>query len=262
MKAWASFAVVLLSSACATVPVPAPSPEARRELAATGSVRVAINYGNSALARRDATTGELRGVTVTLARELGARLGAPVQLVGYDTVAKLQAGLKAGEWDVGFLAYDPARAGDVAFTAPYMEVEVTYVVPAASVLRNASEVDRHGVRIAVGERNAADLFLTRNLRQASLVRVPDNVAALALLKSGAAEAWAANKQELLIALDKEPGLRPVEGRFNAVGHAAAVPLSRNAAAAWLRDFIEDAKRSGLVGRAIVDAGVRGVVVAP
>ena len=259
MRTWFSIAVALCLAACATVG--GPPPEARHELAPTGSVRAAINYGNSALARRDPATGALSGVTVTLARELAARAGAPVELVGYDTVAKLLAGA-ASEWDVGFLAFDPARAQGLGFSAPYMEVEVTYVVAAASDLREASQVDRPGVRIVVGERNAADLFLTRNLKQATLVRVPNNPAAMAALKSGAAEAWAANKQELLQALDAEPGYRAVAGRFNAVGHAAAVPVARPAAAAFLREFIEDAKRSGLVARAIDEARVRGVVVAP
>ena len=154
------FAVmILLLAACASAP--RVSPEARSELAPTGKVRVAINHGNPVLARRDAASGELRGVTVDLGRELGRRLGVPVELVGYDTIAKLLAGLKAGEWDVGFLAIDPARAGEVIFTAPYMEVEVSYLVPMQSELRSVADVDRAGVRISVQERNAADLFLSR-----------------------------------------------------------------------------------------------------
>ena len=125
MKPWL-FVISLALVSCASAPT--VSPEARNELAPSGKVRAAINYGNPVLATRSAASGELRGVTVELSRELGRRLNVPVDLVAYDTVGKLVAGLKAGEWDVAFLAVDPTRAGDVAFTAPYMEVEVTYLV--------------------------------------------------------------------------------------------------------------------------------------
>jgi polar amino acid transport system substrate-binding protein len=255
------FAVmILLLTACASAP--RISPEARSELAPAGKVRVAINYGNPALAKRDAASGELRGVTVDLGRELGRRLDVPVQLVGYDTIAKLLAGLRAGEWDVGFLAIDPARANDVIFTAPYMEVEVSYLVPAQSQLKDVADVDRAGVRISVQERNAADLFLSRELKRATLMRTPNLAAAFAALKAGNAEAFAANRQELSTLMAANPGFRAVEGRFTTIPHAAAVPTGRRAAAEYLKAFIEDAKASGQVQRAIDGSGVRGVVVAP
>jgi len=236
-------------------------PQARSELAGSGKLRAAINYGNPVLARKDASTGEFRGVTVDLSRELAHRLGVGAELVGYDTVGKLLAGLKANEWDVALLAYDPARAGDVSFTAPYMEVEVTYGVPEQSDARYVSQVDRPGRRIAVAEKNAADLFLSRNLKNASLVRGRDTRAAFALLKDGAADAFAANRQELEAAAGANPGLRIVEGRFTTIPHAAGVPARRDAAAAYLRAFVEDAKRTGLVQRAINESRIRGVVVA-
>src|SRR6185436_19098064 len=111
-------------------------------------------------------------------------------LVGYDTVGRLMAGMKTGAWDVAFLAYDPARAGDITFSAAYMEVEVTYLVPASSEMRALNQVDRAGVRVALQEKNAADLFLSRELRQAMLVRAADEPGAFALLKGGSADAWA------------------------------------------------------------------------
>jgi polar amino acid transport system substrate-binding protein len=126
-------------------------------------------------------------VTVDVSRELGRQLGVSVELVAYDAVAKLLAELKADEWDVAFLAVDPARAGDVAFTAPYMEVEVTYLVPEPSEIRSVSDVDCAGVRIAVAEKDAADLFLSRELKHASLVRA-QGAGALRLLLTGAVEA--------------------------------------------------------------------------
>jgi polar amino acid transport system substrate-binding protein len=237
------------------------APEARSQLAPSGTLRAAINYGNPVLATKHPHTGELRGVTVDVSRELGRRLGVPVELVAYEGVAKLLAGLKAEEWDVAFLAVDPARAGDVAFTAPYMEVEVTYLVPEPSEIRSVSDVDRTGVRIAVGEKDAADLFLSKELKHASLVRLrgPD---ALSLLQTGAVEVLAGNRQGLLAFAEAHPGYRVIEGRFTTIPHAAGVPTGRSAAAAYLRGFIEEAKASGFIKRALEEAGLRGVVVAP
>ena len=251
-------AVMLASCAMAST----VAPEVRSQLAPMGTLRAAINYGNPVLATRNPSTGELRGVTVELSRELGRRLDVPVELLGYETVAKLVAGLNAGEWDVAFLAIDPAREGDVAFTAPYMEVEVTYLVPNHSDIRDVSHVDRAALRIAVQARNAADLFLTRALTRASLVRAPDEAGAFGILTAGSADAYASNRQRLLSVIDTNPGYRVVDGRFTAIQHAAAVPAARAAGAAWLRRFIEDVKASGFVKRAIDRSEIRGVVVAP
>src|SRR5262249_23497611 len=148
------------------------------------------------------------------------------------------------------------------FTAPYMEVENTYLVPERSDIRNASQADRPGIRITVQVKAAADLFLSRELKQASLVRAPDASAAFDLLKRGSAEAFADNRQRLLAIVDANPGYRVVDGRFSAILHAAGVPSDRTAAAIYLRNFIEDVKASGFVRRAIDQSGVRGVVVAP
>jgi polar amino acid transport system substrate-binding protein len=252
-------ALAFILSACSSVP--AVSPEARNELAPAGRIRVAINYGNPVLARMDPATKELGGVAVTLARELGRDAGVPVELVGYDTVAKLLAGLKAGAWDVGFLAVDPARAGDVSFTAPYMEVEVSYLVREGSAVRGIADVDRPGMRIALQEKNAADLYLSRELRHAKLVRTPNAAAAFAALKDGSADALAENGQFLSVRLQAEPGFRIIPGRFTTIPHAAAVPAGRAAAAAFVRGFIDRAKASGQVQRAIDEARIRGVVVA-
>ncbi len=258
MKIW-PFIFVLALASCASAPT--ASLEARSELAPTGKVRAAINYGNPVLARRNATTGELGGVTVELSRELGRRLGVPVELVAYETIAKLLAGLNAGEWDVAFLAVDPARK-EVAFTAPYMEVEVTYLVPERSEIRRVAQVDSPGVRIALQSKTAADLFLTRELKHASLLRTPNTAAAFDALKAGSADAFADNRQHLLSVVDANSGYRVVDGRFSSIQHAAAVPVSRRAAADYLRGFIEDAKASGWVKNALDRSGIRGVVVAP
>jgi polar amino acid transport system substrate-binding protein len=257
---WLLLVLLALQASCAsTLSV---SPEARNQLAPGGKLRAAINFGNPVLAVKDATTGDLRGVTVELSRELARRIGAKLELVGYDTVAKLMDGLKAGAWDVAFLAVDPARAGEVTFTAPYMEVENTYLVPERSDIRNVSQIDRPGIRVAVQVKDAADLFLTRELKQASLERAPDGSAAFNLLKSGSADAFANNRQRLLSIADTNSGYRVVDGRFYAIPHAALVLSERTAAAIYLRSFIEDVKASGFVRRAIDQSGLRGVIVAP
>ena len=162
------FAGAWLSS-CATVPVVPPG--ARSELAPTGKLRAAINFGNPVLAQKDPATGEPRGVSVDLARELGRRLGVPVVLVTFDAAGKVFDALKTGSWDIAFMAIDPARAAEIVFTAPYVVIEGTYLVPADSALRTIEDVDRDGVRVAVGNKSAYDLYLTRTLKRAQLVRV-------------------------------------------------------------------------------------------
>ena len=252
--------VPLLLAAC-TVSPPVPS-DVRAELARSGSMRAAINYGNPVLAHKDAETAELRGVAVQVSRELARRIDVRVDLIGYETVGKLLAGLKAGEWDVALLAVDQSRAAELTFTAPYMEVEVTYLVPAHSDVRGVSQVDRPGMRIAVQEKNAADLFLTRNLKTAMLMRAATTTSAFALLTAGSADAFADNRQHLLSVAEANPGYRLLEGRFTTIPHALAVPVHRKAAAEYLRGFVEDVKASGFVARALEDSATRGVVVAP
>src|SRR5213075_284112 len=147
----------------------AAPPEAVRDLAPTGKLRAAINYGNTVLAQKDAKTGELRGVSVDLARELARRLGVPLELVPYDAAGKVNADATRNAWDVGFFAIDPKRGEEVAFTAPYVIIEGGYAVPEASPLRSVAEVDRPGTRIMVSKGSAYDLYLSRNLTSAQLV---------------------------------------------------------------------------------------------
>jgi polar amino acid transport system substrate-binding protein len=255
MKTRLAITAALLLMSCATPPAPVA------ELAPTGTLRIAINYGNAVLATRDAQSGELRGVTVDIGRELGRRLELPVELVGYATVAQLMDATKSGAWDVAFLAVDPARTGELAFTAPYMEVEVTYLVAEGSAFQKVLDVDRAGVRIAVQERNAADLFLSKALKDATLVRAGDESAAYRLFTSGAAQALAGNRQRLLAVAQGSSIYRLLDERFTAIPHAAAVPAGREAAARYLRQFIEELKASGFVAKALERAQLRGVVVA-
>jgi polar amino acid transport system substrate-binding protein len=146
------------------------SAEAIRELAPTGTLRAAINVGNPVLAQRDPRGGELSGVSVELARALGSELGVPVQLVTFDAAGKVVAALGSDAWDVAFLARDPTSAAEILFTPPYVLIEGTYLVRDEASFRSVEELDRPGIRIAVGKGAAYDLYLTRALKHAELVR--------------------------------------------------------------------------------------------
>jgi len=238
------------------------SPALRSDLAPTGKMRVGINYANPVLATKDPANGELRGVAVDLARELGRRLDLPVELVGYDAAGKMVERLKSGEWDIAFLAVDPGREDEITFTAPYLEIEGTYLVPSGSPLHAVADVDRKGVRIALAAGAAYDLFLSRNIKHAELVHAPNPTAAFELLVAGKADALAGVKQTLVTNAGKVPGSRVLDGRFMAIGQALGIPRGRDFGALYLREFIEEVKASGLVAQAIEKAGVRGVSIAP
>lgn len=238
------------------------SPSLRSDLAPTGKLRVGINYGNPVLATRDPTSGDFHGVAVDLARELGRRVGVPVELVGYEAAGKMVEAVQAGAWDVAFLAADPGRAGEISFTAPYMEIEGAYLVPAGSPLRAIADVDREGVRVGVSAKSAYDLFLSRSLQHAQLVRAPSPEASFELLVAGKVEVLAGVRQPLVANAKKLPGSRVLDGRFMAIQQALGIPKGRAAGAQYLCEFIEDVKASGLVAQAIEKAGVGGVSVAP
>jgi polar amino acid transport system substrate-binding protein len=237
-------------------------PQTVEQLAPTGRLRATINFGNPVLAQRDPATGEPRGVSADLARELGQRLGVPVDLVTFDAAGKAFAALQSGACDVGFLAIDPARAADLAFTAPYVLIEGTYIVPATSPLREVEDVDREGGRIAAGKNAAYDLYLSRALRHAKLVHAPTSHAAVELFLSEGLDAAAGVRQPLLAFAEAHPGLRVMEGRFMAIEQAMATSKDRGQAAAYLRGFIEELKASGFVAAALSKSGQGDATVAP
>ena len=234
----------------------------RSDLAPTGKLRVGINYGNPVLATRDAVSGELRGVAVDLALELGRRVGVPTDLVAFESAGKMFEAVKAGAWDVAFLAIDSGRANEIDFTAAYIEIEGTYLVPSDSPFRAIADIDRAGVRVGVSANSAYDLFLSRSLQHAQLVRAPSPDAAFELIVGGKVDVVAGVRQHLVANAGKLPGARVLDGRFMAIEQALGIPKGREKGATYLREFIEDVKASGLVARAIEKAGVRGVSVAP
>jgi len=236
--------------------------EAAAVLAPGGALRAAINFGNPVLAIRDAASGEARGVSVDLARELGRRLGVPVELVLYSAAGKVVDGLKANAWDVAFVAIDPARAVDVDFTAPYVIIEGVYLVPAGSPIRDNADVDRDGVRIVVGAGSAYDLHLSRELKHAQLVRAPTSPVVVDTMIAQKLDAAAGVKQQLEADAKRVGGVRLLEGRFMMIEQAMATPKGRDAGARYLAGFVEEMKASGFVAAALARHGIAGASIAP
>jgi polar amino acid transport system substrate-binding protein len=258
-------AVVLLFTAavfssCTLAPIVPPA--ARSELAPTGKLRVAINFGNPILAARDPSTGEPRGVSVDLSRELVRRLGVPVDFITYDAAGKVVEDLKSRAWDVAYVAIDPARAVDISYTAPYVVIEGAYLVPQGSPIRSNADVDREGVRVTVGAGSAYDLFLSRNLKHAKIVRAPTSPAVTDMFLAQKLEVAAGVKQQLEADARRIPGLRLLEGRFMVINQAMGTPKGREAGAKYLRDFVEEMKASGFVAQALERHRVEGASVAP
>lgn len=247
-------------AACATAGVP---PAARSELTQAGKLRVGLILSNPVLVTKDSQTNDLRGVSVALGKALAKRLDVPFEPVGYVNPAALVQSFSRNEWDIAFLAFDPSRARDVDFSPPYMLVDNTYLVPAGSKVESVETADRAGVRIAVAERSAPDLFLSRTLKVAEIVRVPGGPAgAIEVLRSGRADAYAENAHMLTLYSQRLPGSRVLEGRYTVIQHAIATPKGKTAAAEFVKRFVEEAKRNGTVRAAIADAGLRRADVAP
>jgi len=234
----------------------------RAELAPTGKLRVGINLQNFLLVNSNPTGGEPFGIVVDLARELARLSGLALELVPFATAGKLADAAGLGVWDVAFLAAEPLRAEQIAFTPAYLEIEATYLVPAGSPIRSLAEVDRTGVRIAAAAKSAYDLYLSRTLKHASLVRTQGIDASYDVFVADGLEALAGLKPRLVADAAKLPGSRILAGRFTAVQQAIGTPIGRDAGAAYLREFAAHAKTSGLVAQAIARHGIRGVTVAP
>jgi polar amino acid transport system substrate-binding protein len=241
---------------------PDAPPAARSELAPGGKLRVGLNYGNFLLVLKDAPDGAPRGIAPDLGRELGRRLGVPVEFVKFAQAGQLADGVRDGKCDVGFLGAEPQRAAEIAFTEAYLEIPVTFLVPAGSAIRSIADVDREGVRIAVSARSAYDLYLSRTLKHAKLVRAEGIEASYQLFTQQKLEVLAGLKPRLVSDAEKLAGSRVLEGQVTGVQQAVGVSRNRENAAKYTRDFVEDAKRSGLVAKIIDQHGVKGVTVAP
>jgi polar amino acid transport system substrate-binding protein len=237
-----------------------PNPAVVAELAPYGMLRAGINLSNFLLVTGRAANGDPRGIAPDMAGEIAARLKVPLQLIAYESPGKLADAV--ADWDVGLIGAEPARATQIAFSAAYLEIEATYLVPADSKIRSVEEVDRKGVRIAVAARSAYDLYLSRSIKNAELVHVNGLDASYELFVREKLDALAGLRPRLVKDVQNLPGARVLEGRFTAVQQAVGTPKARVAAAAFLAFFIEEAKASGLVARLVERHGVHGVNVAP
>jgi polar amino acid transport system substrate-binding protein len=233
-----------------------------KELAPNGKLRAAINFGNIVLAQKDPAGGEPRGVSAELARELAKRLGVPIEYVTFDAPGQVFDALKAGAWDVAFLAIDPVRSEGIEFTGPYVVIEGAYLVPSSSPLQTKEDVDREGVRVAVARGSAYDLYLTRALKRAQLVREQSGPQALDMFLRDRLEAAAGVKQPIVLFAKDHPDTRVIPGRFMVIEQAMGTPKGRDASVRYLRAFIEEMKASGFVAKALEKSGQTDAAVAP
>ena len=240
----------------------APTPEARQALAPTGSLRVGLQLGSPHNVIRDSATGEMKGVGFDLGRELARRMNVAFEPVLYPSVGALLDAGKNGAWDVAFVGFSPARANDWDFTGLHMQIEFGYLVPAGSSISEMADVDRVGVRVAVQEKSQPDVFISRTLKNATLVRGSSLAATLDWVASGSADVIFSIKPSLFEVSTRLPGSRVLDGRPGIDPHAMVMPKGRDRGAAYAREFIEHAKSGGSVRAAIDRAGIRGAIVAP
>jgi polar amino acid transport system substrate-binding protein len=264
MQQYALAAIFLCMAVLPAAAAGGVSPDVLKDLAPTGKVRAAINFGNMVLAQKDPKTGEPKGITPDLARELARRLGVAVEFVTFDSAGAAFAAGKNGAWDVAFIAIEPVRAAEIEFTAPYVIIEGTYMVTAGSPLKTVADLDHPGKRIAVNVGSAYDLYLTRNLKNAALVRGdggkgPD---AFDIFVKDKLDAVAGVRQALAAYADKHSGMRIMQDRFMDIRQAMGTPKRRLAGVGYLKSFIEDVKASGFVADALKRSGQSASVAPP
>lgn len=238
------------------------TPEILSQLAPTGVLRAGINMSNFLLVTGRGPNGEPDGVSPGMARAIAERLGVPVHYVPYPRPGELADAAGTGAWDIGLIGAEPQRAEKISFTAAYAEIEATYMVPPGSPITSLEQVDRPGVRIAVAARAAYDLWLERNIHQATLIRAEGLDGAVDLYLRDGLDVLAGLRPRLLTDVERQPGARILDGKFTAVQQAIGTARANTAAAAFLRDFVEEAKRTGLVADLIAKHQVRGLSVAP
>jgi polar amino acid transport system substrate-binding protein len=232
------------------------------DLVRAGRLRVGLGLGAAPMAIKDPATGEVRGPGLDLARALAARIGIELQPVYYPRPGAVLEGVRTNAWDVTFLVIDPARAAEADFSPPYMQSDFTYLVAAGSSIRNVADADQPGVRIAVPRGDASELYLSRILKRAELVRTDSIPAAVDLLRTGHGDAYAGPRPVALAEAARVPGSRVLDDGFLLIQWAAVVPKGHASRLAYVSEFIEEAKASGLVKQIIERHGLRGVQVAP
>lgn len=217
------------------------------ELAPTGVLRAAINMGNFLLVTGKTPSGDPTGVSPDMALAIGARLGVPVQFIPYARPGQIADDADSGKWDIANIGAEPQRAAVISFTAAYAEIEATYLVPAGSPIKSVSEVDQPGKRCAVTARSAYGLWLENNYKKGELVQFDAAADALKAFDAGGFDAYAGLRPGLIDEQAKRPGSRILDGQFASVQQAVGTPKKNAAGFAFLKEFVEEAKKSGMVG---------------
>jgi polar amino acid transport system substrate-binding protein len=242
---------------------PMPEKDVVSQLAPTGVLRAAINMGNFLLVTGKTPSGDPVGVSPDMASEIAQRLGVPVAYVPYARPGEIADDAAKGLWDIGLIGAEPQRAAVIDFSPAYVEIEATYLVPAGSPIRSIAEVDQPGRRVAVTARSAYGLWLENNYKKGELLQFDNAEAALKAFDGEKLDAYAGLRPGLLEVQQARPGTRILDGQFTAVQQAVGTAKANTAGAAFLRDFVEEAKKSGLVARLIERHGVGGrLSVAP
>jgi polar amino acid transport system substrate-binding protein len=238
------------------------SDKARAELAPTGVLRAGINLSNFLLVTGRSSNGDPQGVAPDMAAAIAKSLGVPVKLVPYKSPGELGDAVGSNAWDIGLIGAEPQRAEKIAFTAAYVEIEATYMVPPGSPIKSIAEVDRKGVRISVSARPAYGLWLENNIKNATLMPISGLDAAFNQFRDQKHEVLAGLRPGLLKDVEKMPGATLLPGKFSAVQQAVGTAKANRAGADYLAAFVEQAKKSGLVANLIGKHKVKGLSVAP
>ena len=242
---------------------PAITPELVKAFAPTGKLRACINLGNPILARKGDAPGQALGVSVDLATALAAELGVPLEMVVVDAALKSVETVKSGQADIGFFAIDPLRSDGIRFSAPYVLIEGAYLVRQASALTDNAQVDRAGTKLMVGRGSAYDLYLTREIKAATLLRAPTSPKVVDEFMAQGADVAAGVKQQLQLDAARLGGLRLLPGRFMVIEQAMGVQANRGEPAQQLlKNFVERAKATGMVAQALARHQIQGAIVAP
>ena len=239
------------------------SPDSRvADLVQSGTLRTGLGLGSLTTATRNPATGEVKGPAFELGRALAERIGIQFVAIEYPRPGAVIDGLRTNAWDVSILIVDPVRAEQVDFSNPFMQTDLTYLVAVGSTIQSAADADRQGIRVAVARGDTSDLYLTRVLKRAELVRTDSIAAAVELLRTGGVNAVALNRPSLIAQSAALPGSRVLSDGFADIYSAIAVPKGHDGRLAYINEFIEDAKVSGLVNRMIETLALQGVGAAP
>ncbi len=239
-------------------------PTTLKSFAPTGSLRVGINLGNPVLASEDAATKQLSGISVDIANEIGKRINLPIQLIPFKSASATVDGIKNGELDMVFVAIDPVRGADISYTPAYIQIEGAYMVKASSPLKSNVEVDVAGTEIVVGKGSAYDLYLTREIKNATLLRAASSQAVIDDFMSGKGNVAAGVKQQLESDAKRYEGLRMLPGRFMVINQSIGIPKARpnfEKTTAYLSEVITQLKQSGFIVNSMQRHHIQGAKVA-